>query len=227
MSKSKWKSGERLSRILTERRTVMRHLVSIFALIGVLSGPGFAALVEDFEDVSDWGVYKGASANSGGSIGNDDSDKPEPTTGMYGVFHYELSDAMGGDVYKYTKTLASAVDLTDMTIDFYFKQANDPYRYLQLRLIDSVGGKRTRDLAEAAFPDTVGQWDHLSIPISDFYGTGDITDIVSFQFIANGDAGDVATSNTFYVDQLEYVPEPASATILLLGALAMFRRRKR
>lgn len=200
----------------------MIYLLPTFVLISLLAVQSSAGVIEDFEDVSDWGVQVGGSAASG-SIS---TDAGEAQVGTYaGALAYGHTTAQGGDYVHYNKDLSSApINLTGQTIELHLKQPNDPDAYFSLYIYDSNGGMR-----EYYFPEGTGAWQFLSIPIGDFVDYGnpaDLTDISHIRFNSNGDISDTATSGTYFVDQLEYVPEPATMALLMLSVPFALRRRR-
>lgn len=182
-----------------------------------------ASLIEDFEDVSDWTVSVGPSAASG-SIS---TSAAEAQVGSFaGQFDYGLTAAVGSDYVQYTKTFGTPIDITAAVLSLRLKQPNDPDMLLQLRFTSGNGG-----FLEYDFPEGNDVWTSYNLPFSSFadYGSGpDLTDIVSVRWQALGDLSATATTDTFFVDQMQIlVPEPSTALLMLAGGGLMACRRRR
>ena len=205
-----------------------RHVACLIVAVAALlttTAPAWSALIEDFEDVSDWTVTIGGGASSG-SIS---TSAVEAQVGSFaGQFDYGLSTAVGFDFVQYNKVLSSPINILGQSIKLHLNQPNDPDMLLQLRFVSGNGG-----FLEYDFPEGNDNWTQYDIPFTsfaDFATSPDLTNIVSVRWQANGDISTLATTDTFFVDQMEIVPEP-SAFALAVGLLSLgfvgWRRRRR
>ena len=159
--------------------------------------PMTLALIEDFEDVSDWFVGMGPTALDG-SIGLDAS---QAQVGAYaGALNYDHSTAQGFDYINFGKN--TALDLTGAdSIDFYMKSPNDPDIFVQLKLYDS-----SSKFMEYTFPEGDGQWHNISLAVAgaftDWGNPPDLSDITMIVFHTNGDGSDSQSDGTIYLDQM-------------------------
>ncbi len=155
--------------------------------------------IEDFENVSDWGVGKGSAAG-GGTIAVDTVNTQQ---GSSGRLDYQVTAAQGFDYVDFYKTL-SPTDLSGSELIFYIKVPVMPEAMLQLSLHSENGG-----FLEYDFTVEDGKWHRYGLKIdSDFsdYGTNpDVTRINLIRFRVNGDVSNTAASGTIYLDAVGYL----------------------
>lgn len=213
--------------MLNRRLIASRHAACLIVAVAALltaASPARSALIDDFEDVSDWTV----SVGSGASSGSISTSAVEAQVGSFaGQFDYGLTTAVGFDFVQYTKAFSSPMDITGQLIQLHLNQPTDADMLLQLRFVSGNGG-----FLEYDFPEGNDSWTQYGIPFASFvdFGSGpDLTDIVSVRWQANGDISTVATTDTFFVDQMVIVPEPSAFALSAVGLLSLgfFSRRRR
>ncbi|MBU0679752.1 MAG: PEP-CTERM sorting domain-containing protein [Verrucomicrobia bacterium] len=180
----------------------------------------FGNLVEDFEDVSDWQVIIG----SGAETGTLTRSSAEAQIGTYaGEVNYSLTTSQSFDYVRiYRDSLNVPLGGTDV-FRFHLNQPNDPDGYLSLRLITDAGGYYFHDFSEGD-----GTWGIQSFIVGTEMGTsGSIgTTLTAVQLDMIGDGSATASSGTYFVDQMEVIPEPSVLTLTGLGALILLYRRR-
>jgi len=156
------------------------------------------AIIDDFEDVSDWIVSKGGWALDGWI----DVDAAEAQVGDYaGALHYDHSTGTGNDYVNFDKNIS--LDLSSAnSINFHMKAPNDPDMFIVMRFYDSI-----YRFLEYNFAEGDGQWHQLSLAVPgafvDYGNPPDLTDIILVRIHTNGDGSSVQTDGVVYIDQME------------------------
>ncbi len=192
----------------------MLVLVALLMVVSCLQ----AVLIEDFENVSDWGA--------GGPRGPFSSvSTVAGQVGDYaGSFNYSLSEATGGDYVDFYNDRVSVDFTAGDTLKIKMLLPTDSGMLAQLRIYSSTGGFIEHDFATGA-----GLWQDLELSIADDftdYGSNpNLSTVNLIIFRINGDVSANATSGSVLVDQMELVPEPATIALLASGFGIVLKRR--
>jgi len=166
--------------------------------------PATRFIIEDFEDVSDWGITVGGNA-LGGSLATSIS---EAQVGSYaGAFGFHHSVKKTFDTVLYTKYISLNLVGAE-SIDMHYKIPNNISEACQMQILD-----RSNRYMMYSFPEGDDQWHTLSLKIPDDFGVGaggmpDLSDIWAVYFWSDGTlvvnpmGGAIETTGTFYIDQI-------------------------
>lgn len=194
-----------------------REMLVLAALLMVVSGLQ-AIVIEDFENVSDWGA--GGPRGSYSSVST-----VAGQVGDYaGSFNYSLSEATGGDYVDFYNDRVLVDFTAGDTLKLKMQLPVDTDMIAQLRIYSSTGGFIEHDFAAGT-----GLWqDYILSLADDFtdYGTNpNLSTVNLIVFRINGDVSANATSGSVLVDQMELVPEPATIALLASGFGIVLKRR--
>lgn len=198
----------------------MKKTVLISVCLLIMVSAIQAIVIDDFEDVSDWGA-----GGSRGPLSSVSLDGTEAQVGSSaGSFNYSLSEATGNDYVDFYNDRVS-LDMTGLdTIKFKASLPSDSDMILQLRIYSSTGGFIEYDFSQGS-----GIWTDYELSIStNFTDYGTNPDLANVNLIilrANGDVSANATTGSILLDQMELVPEPATLTLFGLGAGILLKKR--
>lgn len=196
-----------------------REMLVLAALLLMACGLK-AVLIDDFENVSDWGAGgpRGSFSSVSTAVGQ---------VGDYaGSFNYSLSEATGGDYVDFYNDRVSVDFTAGDILKIKMLLPTDSDMLAQLRIYSSTGGFIEHDFAIGT-----GLWQDFELSISeDFtdYGTNpNLSNVNLIIFRVNGDVSANATSGSILIDQMELVPEPATIALLAAGfGIVLGKRRK-